>query len=101
MVAPTAVVAASRNRRRPEWSAMAPTMGMHSTWNRAEIDTRYGYQAAARIGMPSGCTNPFASAAASAAAVRNGPANTVMTVVGKAELAQSYQYQARCSRLVP
>ena len=41
--------------------------------------------------MPSGWTSPsrVRAGAASAIVVRNGPRKTVMTVVGKAEIAQS------------
>lgn len=40
-------------------------------------------------------------AASLAMAVRYGPIRTVIVVVTYAELAQSYQYHARCSRRIP
>jgi len=77
-------------------SAIAPMTGSTKTVSSTDSDTRYGkYEPAATL-MPSGYTYPVQlsapssqPAASSVTVVRNGPRNTVMTVVEKADIAQS------------
>src|SRR5689334_22877220 len=89
-------VTASSTFLRGVRSATAPMTGSTNTVSNTDSDTRYGkYEPAATV-MPSGCTRPVQSsvpsgqpAACSVTLVRNGPRNTVMTVVENAEFAQS------------
>ncbi len=77
----------------PEKSATAPRIGSTATCSRTERATTYGKKDPAWTGMPSGYTNPRASAAARVTAVRCGPRKTVTTVVENAEFPKSYAYQ--------
>lgn len=69
-VAPVYAAAASRGFLRPLRSAAAPTTGMTITATTMDTDTAYAKSDPARTGMPRGCTNPSASAAALAIDVR-------------------------------
>ena len=74
-------------------SAIAPTIGKTKTWAKTEKEITYGNKEPGLMLMPQRFIKPDASAALSAIEVKYGPKNKVMTVVEKAEFAQSYKYQ--------